>query len=150
MLAISRRLMCGPELIMFDEPSLGLAPTVAKEVLRAIRALSQKGLTILLVERNVAVSLKLSRHAYVPENGRIVMSSAGSALLNDTSACHCLSRFVALDTAQSSNFLDLRLPTVNYPDYYGAQATEPSLMQRGDRHELVGITTYPICKGEHP
>jgi branched-chain amino acid transport system ATP-binding protein len=83
MLAIGRCLMSHPELIMFDEPALGLAPTVAQDVLRAIRALNQKGLTILLVEQNIAVSLKLSRHAYVLENGRIVMSAAGSALLND-------------------------------------------------------------------
>jgi len=83
MLAIGRCLMGCPELIMLDEPSLGLAPTVARDVLHAIRALNQKGLTILLVEQNVAVSLKLSRHAYVLENGRIVMSGAGRALLND-------------------------------------------------------------------
>jgi branched-chain amino acid transport system ATP-binding protein len=83
MLAIGRCLMSRPELIMFDEPALGLAPTVAQDVLRAIWALNQKGLTILLVEQNIAVSLKLSRHAYVLENGRIVMSGAGSALLND-------------------------------------------------------------------
>jgi len=83
MLAIGRCLMGCPELIMFDEPSIGLAPAVAQDVLRAIRALNQKGLTILLVEQNVAVSLKLSRHAYVLESGRIVMSGAGSALLND-------------------------------------------------------------------
>jgi branched-chain amino acid transport system ATP-binding protein len=83
MLAIGRCLMSRPELIMFDEPALGLAPTVAQDVLRAIWALNQKGLTILLVEQNIAVSLKLSRQAYVLENGRIVMSGAGSALLND-------------------------------------------------------------------
>jgi branched-chain amino acid transport system ATP-binding protein len=83
MLAIGRCLMGCPELIMFDEPSLGLAPTVAQDVLRAICALNQKGLTILLVEQNIAVSLKLSRHAYVLENGRSVMSGAGNALLND-------------------------------------------------------------------
>jgi len=83
MLAIGRCLMGCPELIMLDEPSLGLAPAIAQDVLRAIRALNQKGLTILLVEQNVAVSLKLSRHAYVLENGRIVMSGSGHELLND-------------------------------------------------------------------
>ncbi len=83
MLAIGRCLMGEPRLIMFDEPSLGLAPTVVKEVLHTIRLLHRKGLTVLLVEQNVAVSLKLSQHAYVLENGRIVMSGAGEALLRD-------------------------------------------------------------------
>jgi len=83
MLAIGRCLMGRPELIMFDEPSLGLAPTVVQEVLRTIRTLNAKGLTVLLVEQNVAVSLKISQHAYVLENGRVVMSGAGEALLND-------------------------------------------------------------------
>ncbi len=83
MLAIGRCLMAQPELIMFDEPSLGLAPTVVQEVFRVIRALHQQGLTILLVEQNVAVSLKISQHAYVLENGRIVMHGSGAALLAD-------------------------------------------------------------------
>jgi branched-chain amino acid transport system ATP-binding protein len=74
MLAIARCLMGRPELIMFDEPSLGLAPTIARELLRAIRALNQKGLTVLLVEQNVAVALKISHRAYVLENGRITAS----------------------------------------------------------------------------
>jgi len=83
MLAIGRCLMGRPDLIMFDEPSLGLAPTVVQEVLHTIRALNAKGLTVLLVEQNVAVSLKISQHAYVLENGRVVMSGAGEALLHD-------------------------------------------------------------------
>ena len=83
MLAIGRCLMGQPELIMFDEPSLGLAPTVVQEVFRTIRTLHQKGLTILLVEQNVAVSLKISQHAYVLENGRIVMHGSGAELLAD-------------------------------------------------------------------
>jgi branched-chain amino acid transport system ATP-binding protein len=68
---------------MFDEPSLGLAPLVVQEVLRTIHVLNGRGLTILLVEQNVAVSLKISQHAYVHENGRIVMSGAGSELLHN-------------------------------------------------------------------
>lgn len=84
MLAIGRCLMSRPELIMFDEPSLGLAPTVVREVLHMIRALQDKGITILLVEQNVAVSLKISQCAYVLENGRIVLSGAGNDLLNDS------------------------------------------------------------------
>ena len=83
MLSIGRCLMGQPELIMFDEPSLGLAPTVVQEVLRTIRVLNRRGLTILLVEQNVAVSLKLSQRAYVLENGRIVMSGSGEQLLHD-------------------------------------------------------------------
>ena len=83
MLAIGRCLMGQPEFIMFDEPSLGLAPTVVQEVFRTIRTLNASGITILLVEQNVAVSLKISAHAYVLENGRIVMSGTGEALLHD-------------------------------------------------------------------
>jgi branched-chain amino acid transport system ATP-binding protein len=83
MLAIGRCLMGCPELIMFDEPSLGLAPTMVQEVLHTIRALHETGITILLVEQNVAVSLKISQHAYVLENGRVVMSGPGTQLLRD-------------------------------------------------------------------
>jgi len=83
MLAIGRCLMGQPELIMFDEPSLGLAPLLVQEVLNTIRALNRRGLTILLVEQNVAVSLKISQRAYVLENGRVVMSGPGEALLHD-------------------------------------------------------------------
>jgi branched-chain amino acid transport system ATP-binding protein len=83
MLAIGRCLMGNPELIMFDEPSLGLAPLVVQEVLHTIHVLNQRGLTILLVEQNVAVSLKISSRAYVLENGRVVMSGSGEALLHD-------------------------------------------------------------------
>jgi branched-chain amino acid transport system ATP-binding protein len=83
MLAIGRCLMGAPELIMFDEPSLGLAPLVVQEVLHAIHILNQRGLTILLVEQNVAVSLKISSRAYVLENGRIVMSGSGQELLHN-------------------------------------------------------------------
>jgi branched-chain amino acid transport system ATP-binding protein len=83
MLAIARCLMGAPELIMFDEPSLGLAPLVVQEVLHSIRVLNGRGITILLVEQNVAVSLKLSNRAYVLENGRIVMSGPGEQLLHD-------------------------------------------------------------------
>ena len=83
MLAIARCLMGAPELIMFDEPSLGLAPLVVQEVLHSIRVLNGRGITVLLVEQNVAVSLKLANHAYVLENGRIVMSGSGEQLLHD-------------------------------------------------------------------
>jgi len=83
MLAIGRCLMGEPELIMFDEPSLGLAPLVVQEVLHTIHLLNERGLTILLVEQNVAVSLKISQRAYVLENGRVVMSGSGNDLLHN-------------------------------------------------------------------
>ena len=83
MLAIGRCLMGAPELMMFDEPSLGLAPAVVQDVLRTIRDLNRDGLTCLLVEQNVAVSLKLARQAYVLENGRITLGGSGEELLND-------------------------------------------------------------------
>ena len=83
MLAIGRCLMGNPELIMFDEPSLGLAPLVVQEVLHTIRRLNETGVTVLLVEQNVAVSLKISNRAYVLENGSIVMSGSGMDLLHD-------------------------------------------------------------------
>ena len=83
MLAIGRCLMGQPELIMFDEPSLGLAPAVVQEVFRIIRVLHERGLSIILVEQNVAVSLKLAQQAYVLENGRIAMSGSGDELLHD-------------------------------------------------------------------
>ena len=83
MLAIGRCLMGAPELVMFDEPSLGLAPTVVQSVLRCVRDLNREGLTCVLVEQNVAVSLKLASRAYVLENGRITLAGSGAALLND-------------------------------------------------------------------
>jgi branched-chain amino acid transport system ATP-binding protein len=83
MLAIGRCLMGAPELVMFDEPSLGLAPAVVQALLRTIRDLNRDGLTCVLVEQNVAVSLRLARRAYVLENGRVTLSGDGEALLAD-------------------------------------------------------------------
>ncbi|HEY8273449.1 MAG TPA: ABC transporter ATP-binding protein [Pseudolabrys sp.] len=83
MLAIGRCLMGDPELIMFDEPSLGLAPAVVQSVLTTVRDLNRDGLTCVLVEQNVAVSLKLASHAYVLENGRITLAGSGEQLLRD-------------------------------------------------------------------
>ena len=83
MLAIGRCLMGDPELIMFDEPSLGLAPTVVQSVLTTVRDLNRDGLTCVLVEQNVAVSLKLASQAYVLENGRITLAGSGEQLLRD-------------------------------------------------------------------
>jgi branched-chain amino acid transport system ATP-binding protein len=83
MLAIGRCLMGQPELIMLDEPSLGLAPTIVHEVFQIVRKLNERGMTIILVEQNVAASLKLAARAYVLENGRIVMEGSGASLLAD-------------------------------------------------------------------
>jgi branched-chain amino acid transport system ATP-binding protein len=83
MVAIGRCLMGRPELMMFDEPSLGLAPVIVHDVFRAIRQLCASGLTVILVEQNVAASLRLADAAYVLETGRIVLSGSGTALLDD-------------------------------------------------------------------
>ncbi len=83
MLAIGRCLMGAPRLVMFDEPSLGLSPALVGEVFRTIRELHEQGMTILLVEQNVAASLQLADRAYVLENGSIVLEDSGAALLDD-------------------------------------------------------------------
>lgn len=83
MLAIGRCLMGAPDMILFDEPSLGLAPAIVQSVLRCVRDLNRDGLTCVLVEQNVAVSLKLASHAYVLENGRITIAGSGETLLAD-------------------------------------------------------------------
>jgi len=83
MLAIGRCLMGRPDLVMFDEPSLGLAPAIVQDVLKTIRELNRDGLTCVLVEQNVAVSLRLADRAYVLENGRITLTGTGAELLAD-------------------------------------------------------------------
>jgi len=84
MLAIGRCLMGAPRLIMFDEPSLGLAPVVVADVFRVIERLNREdGITVVLVEQNVAQSLRLAHRGYVLENGRIVLEGTGAALLAD-------------------------------------------------------------------
>jgi len=83
MLAIARCLMGQPELIIFDEPSLGLAPTIVQDMFRIIRELNEQGMTVVLVEQNVAVSLKLASRAYVLENGRVTLTGTGAELLAD-------------------------------------------------------------------
>jgi len=83
MLAIGRCLMGQPRLIMFDEPSLGLAPAIVQEMFRIVRRLNDEGLTVLLVEQNVMASLKIAHRGYVLENGRIELSDSGPALLTN-------------------------------------------------------------------
>jgi len=82
MCAIGRGLMANPDLLMFDEPSLGLAPIVVLEIMNLIKNIRDEGMTILLVEQNVRQSLKLADRAYVIENGKIIMEGVGKELLN--------------------------------------------------------------------
>jgi branched-chain amino acid transport system ATP-binding protein len=82
MLAIARALMCKPKLLLLDEPSLGLAPLVIKQIFGAIKQLNQEtGLTVLLVEQNANQALRLAHRAYVLVNGVITMSGTGAGLL---------------------------------------------------------------------
>ncbi len=83
MLAIGRGLMAKPKLLMLDEPSLGLAPMIVKEMFRIIQRLNQEGVPILLVEQNVRYSLRLANRAFVLESGRIIMSGKGEELLEN-------------------------------------------------------------------
>jgi len=83
MLAIGRALMARPKLLLLDEPSMGLAPLIVQEVFRTLRRINAQGLTIFLVEQNVRQALKISQHAYVLENGEIVLQGPGNALLAD-------------------------------------------------------------------
>jgi branched-chain amino acid transport system ATP-binding protein len=83
MLAIGRALMASPQLIMLDEPSLGLAPVAVNVIFAAIQAINQKGVTVLLVEQDVKKSLSLSSRGYVIEHGKVVMEGAGVKLLAD-------------------------------------------------------------------
>jgi branched-chain amino acid transport system ATP-binding protein len=80
MLAIARGLMCEPRLVLMDEPSMGLAPLVVKEIVSTIRTLREEGATIILVEQMAAVALRLADRAYVLENGRVKLSGAGAEL----------------------------------------------------------------------
>ena len=81
MVAIGRGLMSGPELLMLDEPSLGLAPLLVDEVLDTVRKLKEEGITILLVEQNVREALDLADRGYVLQTGRIVGQGSGKELL---------------------------------------------------------------------
>jgi branched-chain amino acid transport system ATP-binding protein len=83
MLAIGRCLMGQPRLVMFDEPSLGLAPAIVQEMFRIVRRLNEEGLTVLLVEQNVMASLKIAHRGYVLENGHIELSGSGGDLLSN-------------------------------------------------------------------
>ena len=83
MLAIGRALMTRPRLMMLDEPSLGLAPLLVREIFRIIRKLNGEGDTILLVEQNARMALRVAHFGFVMENGRIVLANAPDALMED-------------------------------------------------------------------
>ncbi|NWF55292.1 MAG: ABC transporter ATP-binding protein [Syntrophaceae bacterium] len=83
MLALGKALMARPKMIMPDEPSLGLAPTIVAEIFRIILSLNKQGTTILLVEQNAKEALRVSTRAYVLDTGRIVLTGTGEDLLNN-------------------------------------------------------------------
>jgi branched-chain amino acid transport system ATP-binding protein len=83
MLAISRGLMSRPKLLMMDEPSLGLAPLLVKEIFDIIQKIHEDGITVLLVEQNAFAALKIADYAYVLETGKVVLQGTGEELLQD-------------------------------------------------------------------
>ena len=85
MLAMGRSMMTNPNLLLLDEPSMGLAPFMVQEIMNIIRRLNKEGVTILLVEQNAKVALKLADHGYVIENGKIVIKGDAKTLQQDES-----------------------------------------------------------------
>jgi branched-chain amino acid transport system ATP-binding protein len=83
MLAIGRALMASPKLLLLDEPSMGLAPMLAQQILEAVVQLNREGLTVLLVEQNATAALAIADRGYVIENGEISHSGSGASLLED-------------------------------------------------------------------
>ena len=83
MLAIGRALMSNPDILLFDEPTLGLAPVLVTEVARTIRLLNQQGKTVLLVEQNARVAFTIAHRGYVLENGRIVLEDRIAGLIDN-------------------------------------------------------------------
>lgn len=84
MLAIARALMAKPRLLLLDEPSMGLAPLLVREIFRTLRTLNEQGLTILLVEQNVRQALQIADFAYVIENGKMALAGPSAELLDDS------------------------------------------------------------------
>ena len=85
MLAVGRALMAKPRLIMMDEPSLGLAPLVVKDIFSIIRRINESGTTVLLIEQNANAALKIANRGYVMQTGNVTMTGTGMELLNDQS-----------------------------------------------------------------
>ena len=83
MLAIGRALMAKPKLLLLDEPSMGLAPILVQEIFRTLVEINRGGLSVLLVEQNVRQALKIARHGFVIETGKIVLADTGANLLAD-------------------------------------------------------------------
>ena len=83
MRAIGRGMMARPKLMMFDEPSLGLAPVIVQQVFEVIKELNKEGLSIMLIEQNAQKALSISDHAYIMQTGRVVMHGTGKELLAD-------------------------------------------------------------------
>ena len=83
MLAVARALMSRPRLIMMDEPSLGLAPLIVKNIFEIIKTINNHGITVLLIEQNANMALKIAHTGYVIETGHIIMSGTGAELLAD-------------------------------------------------------------------
>ena len=83
MCAIGRGIMALPKILMFDEPSLGLAPILVQEVFEIVKRINQEGVTILLVEQNVRQTLAMCDRAYVLENGRVVLQGTGKEMMSD-------------------------------------------------------------------
>ena len=87
MLAMGRALMAQPRLVMIDEASLGLSPKLTRQIFELIGVLNEQGTTVLLVEQNIHMALKLCNKAYVMQNGRVTMSGTGEDLLADEDVC---------------------------------------------------------------
>ncbi len=85
MVAVARALMSRPKMLMMDEPSMGLAPLVVKDIFSTIEKINKDGVTVLLVEQNAKAALKIANRAYVIETGHLVMEGSAEELLNDTS-----------------------------------------------------------------
>jgi len=83
MLAIGRALMARPRLLLLDEPSMGLAPLLVREIFKTLVDINRSGLSVLLVEQNVRQALKIARHGYVMETGQVVLADSGANLLRD-------------------------------------------------------------------
>jgi len=108
MLAIARGLMSRPRLIMFDEPSLGLAPNIVEQVFAIIDAIRKSGTTVLMVEQNAYSALEMCDYAYLLETGKIVLSGTGAALIDDR---HVQSTYLGGETGHGTGSAGDRGPT---------------------------------------